>query len=84
MTGIQVYHHKVNGRGCRGRSRDDYFTSKPVADPAEGAWPSDLFLKQTEARGERQRRAGFRYYIKWRFWSTINIMMNVFVYTCMK
>ena len=126
MTVIQVYHHKFTGRGCGGRSRDYYFTSKPVADPAEGARASHLFLKQTEARGakkkcfsnrlllppppplaegldpplqshhklpvfffhwaprHRQRRAGFRYYIKWRFWSTINIIMNVFVFTCTK
>ena len=34
VTGIQVYHHKFAGRGCGGRSRDYYFTSKPVADPA--------------------------------------------------
>ena len=55
MTVIQVYHHKFTGRGCGWRSRDYYFTSKPVADPAEGARASHLFLKQTEARGAKKK-----------------------------
>ena len=65
---------------------------KPPAPPplAEGLDPPlqshhklPVFFSHWAPR-HRQRRAGFRYYIKWRFWSTINIIMNVFVFTCTK
>ena len=72
-----------------GRKKKFWATPPPPPSLSEGLDPPQQLYRKLPvflfnwAPRYRQRRAGFHYYVKWRFWS-INITMNVFVYTCMK